>query len=100
MSAFHPLRTLIVCQMMRPPMIKKSRIRTIWRRTLVVFAIVQGVGLFVFAYDVNAARRGDIAEPVSRLVIAYVAFLAFSTLVLLLMSAVRKLVERTYGSDG
>ena len=99
MSAFHPLQTLAPWVMIGPVMIKRSRIAVIWRRTLVVFAAVQAIGFFVFAYDLRAIRAGEVAESESRLVLAYVAFLAFSCLVLWFMHALRVRVERSHGSD-
>ena len=81
-------------------MIKKSRIAVIWRRTLIMFAVVQAVGLFVFAYDASAIRRGDVAESALTLALAYIAFLAFSCLLLWFMNVIRKRVERSHGTDG
>lgn len=80
-------------------MIRKSRIEVIRRRTLIMLAIVQTVGLLVFAFDLYSIFKGTVDESAAALVLAYAAFVAFSAVVFWFMRAIRRIVESRFGAD-
>ena len=80
-------------------MIKRGRLQQIWRRTMVIFTVVQVVGICVFIFDLTESLRGTVDTSASTLTVAYAAFLLFSGVVFWMVFLIRRFVEQRYAEE-
>ena len=81
-------------------MIKQTRIRKIWTRTVINLVLVDVVALAILISFVVQRLRGDAGPSYSVIAAIVVGLVLFSFILYLIMRSIRDAIGRRFGEDG